>query len=208
MNDYDQQATLVTPSAEGHRSRANPIGMLAVGLFLALLLSPGYLVLRDFLIPMVWGAVLVYASWPLYWRLCGDIRREHAHRHGKRPKVVKGLFSIMVLGAGVEPTRHGSRGARQRLVCHRTDRAGRAGRARMPLYEFSLSVRSVGAGALARARRRDLRGAQHRGRLGGLEFTAPILAAVLPAVLTGACGQQYNETYKCHSFHVCFLSSN
>lgn len=95
MNDNEQQATPVTPSAERHRARINPIGMLAVGLFLALLLSLSYLVLRDFLIPLVWGTVLVYSSWPLY--------RWLRMRLGGRDSLAAGLMTVLLTTALVIP---------------------------------------------------------------------------------------------------------
>lgn len=95
MNDNEPQATPDTPSAQRHLARANPAGMLAVALFLALLLSLGYLVLRDFLIPLVWGAVLVYASWPLY--------RWLHRRIGSHDNLAAGLMTIVLTTALVIP---------------------------------------------------------------------------------------------------------
>jgi len=45
-----------------------PPGLLALAALAALLLG-AYLVLRPFLIPILWAAILVYATWPLYRRL-------------------------------------------------------------------------------------------------------------------------------------------
>jgi predicted PurR-regulated permease PerM len=95
MNDNEQQATPVTSSAERQRARANPIGMLAVGLLLALLLSLSYLVLRDFLIPLVWGTVLVYSSWPLY--------RGLRMRLGGHDNLAAGLMTLLLTTALVIP---------------------------------------------------------------------------------------------------------
>lgn len=43
--------------------------LVAIG-SLALLLLGALLVLQPFLVPILWAAILVYASWPLYRRLC------------------------------------------------------------------------------------------------------------------------------------------
>lgn len=70
----------------GHPNpRPNPVGVLAVALFLALLLGLGYQVLRDFLIPLIWAAVLVYASWPVY--------RHFRTRFADRDNLAAGLMT-------------------------------------------------------------------------------------------------------------------
>ncbi|MAT64131.1 MAG: AI-2E family transporter [Gammaproteobacteria bacterium] len=71
MNDESRSPPTAASPLTPQPARPNPVGMLAVGLFLALLLLLGYRVLRDFLVPLVWAAILVYTTWPLYRRLHG-----------------------------------------------------------------------------------------------------------------------------------------
>ena len=55
-------------SAEGQEPvLAIPIsGRVAALLFLAFLLALGFLVLRNFIVPLVWAGILTYVSWPLF----------------------------------------------------------------------------------------------------------------------------------------------
>ncbi len=71
------------------------VGPLAVALFLATLLILSYMVLRDFLVPLVWAAILVYVSWPLHQRL----RR----RLGERVNVTALLMTLLLGTAIVIP---------------------------------------------------------------------------------------------------------
>ncbi len=49
-------------------------GRLVIVLLLGALLGLGYLVLRNFLVPLLWAAVLVYVTWPLNRRLRGWLK--------------------------------------------------------------------------------------------------------------------------------------
>jgi len=52
------------------------------------LLAAAYLVLRPFLVPMVWAAIGAYVTWPLYARARARLRR---------PTLTAGLFTLSVL---------------------------------------------------------------------------------------------------------------
>jgi len=72
-----------------------PVAPVAVALFMASLLFFSYLVLRDFLIPLVWAAILVYVSWPLYQKL---------HRQlGGRTNLSAALMTLCFVTAIVIP---------------------------------------------------------------------------------------------------------
>ncbi len=58
-----------TPSPVAQGKATLPVGPLAVAVFMVVLLALSYLVLRDFLVPLAWSAILVYISWPLHLRL-------------------------------------------------------------------------------------------------------------------------------------------
>mgnify|MGYP003911670707 CR=1 FL=1 len=59
---------------------ARLIGALAIG-------SAAFLVLRPFIIPMLWSAILAYVTWPLYQRLAERTR----HR-----QLAAALFALLV----------------------------------------------------------------------------------------------------------------
>ena len=58
-----------------------------------MLLGASLLVLRPFLVPVVWAGILAYVTWPLY---------RTVRRHTRRPKLSAALFTLTVaLGIGV-----------------------------------------------------------------------------------------------------------
>ncbi|NIP71810.1 MAG: AI-2E family transporter [Gammaproteobacteria bacterium] len=94
--DHDSEQAQTEP-ARGPRSGAPVIslGPLAVALFLATLLALSFMVLRDFIVPLLWAAVLVYTSWPLYQRL--------VRRLGNRINLGAGLMTLLLVTALVMP---------------------------------------------------------------------------------------------------------
>jgi len=72
-----------------------PVGPLAVALFLTMLLVLSYMVLRDFLVPLVWAAILVYTSWPLHQWL--------SRRFGNRVNLCALLMTLPLATAIVIP---------------------------------------------------------------------------------------------------------
>jgi predicted PurR-regulated permease PerM len=52
-------------------------GRLLIALLLGGLLFLCYLVLRDFLVPLLWAAILVYVTWPLNRMLRGTLKERH-----------------------------------------------------------------------------------------------------------------------------------
>lgn len=91
MNGNRHPTSPPSPAPAQRNPRPNLIGVLAVGLFLALLLFLGYQVLRDFLVPLVWSAVLVYTAWPLYRRLRAWL--------GGRDNLAAGLMTVLLTAA-------------------------------------------------------------------------------------------------------------
>lgn len=58
--------TPIPPGGEAPPHPAIPLtGRAATLLFVCALLAMGYLVLRDFIVPLVWAGILTYVSWPL-----------------------------------------------------------------------------------------------------------------------------------------------
>jgi len=72
-----------------------PVGPLTVALFLTTLLVLSYMVLRDFLVPLVWAAILVYTSWPLHQWL--------SRRFGNRVNLCALLMTLLLATAIVIP---------------------------------------------------------------------------------------------------------
>ncbi|MEA3274646.1 MAG: AI-2E family transporter, partial [Pseudomonadota bacterium] len=62
----ERSQTPVPPRAEESDPALPLAGRTAALLFLGALLALGYLVLRDFIVPLVWAGILTYVSWPLY----------------------------------------------------------------------------------------------------------------------------------------------
>ncbi len=95
MNEILKQSQPEAPTPRHTPASAFSVGSLAVVLFLAALLSLSYMVLRDFLVPLVWSAILVYISWPLHQRL--------SRRLGKRVNVTALLMTLLLATAIVIP---------------------------------------------------------------------------------------------------------
>jgi predicted PurR-regulated permease PerM len=68
-----------------------PPGLLALAA-LAILLAGAYLVLRPFLVPILWAAILVYATWPLLQQL-----RRHLPGHGIATSAIMTASLILLL---------------------------------------------------------------------------------------------------------------
>ncbi len=64
------------------------MGLMAARVVGAILLLLGtFLVMRPFLVPMVWAGILAYMTWPLFVRL---------RNWSSRPRLSAGLFTLAV----------------------------------------------------------------------------------------------------------------
>jgi predicted PurR-regulated permease PerM len=86
-------ATVAGDGRNGERIRARMRRLVVAGLLGALLLV-GFVVLRPFLAPIAWAAILCYVTWPLHQRV-------QARLHGHRNAAALAMTLLLALALGI-----------------------------------------------------------------------------------------------------------